>query len=402
MFSIGSILVTTYFGSRPSYLVSNMNPSSLKTKLETCLHNELFSITPDDFSIGHRGAALQFPEHTKESYLAAIAQGAGIVECDIAVTKDGELVCRHDQCDLHTTTNILTTPLNSSCTQPWSYDETSSQSSAKCCTSDLTLAQFKTLKGKMDNFDSSANTPESAIDATRSWRTDLYSPGTLVTLEESIELIESHKRKHTPELKAYTRHDGMPSYNEIRDKVVHLYKKHNIPAENVWLQSFVADDVKYWIENYPDFGPQVVYLDAIWTGNTNVTKVLLETGVKIVAPPMWTLVSLDAQKNMVASEYVQKVLSVRPHTKFITWTLERSGRIGGGGGWYYQTVRDIVSDEGFAFEMLKALWDIGVLGVFSDWPETTTFFSSCMRFNHYDGCSQVKNTYQSNSCCDSS
>lgn len=46
---------------------------------------------------GHRGACMQFPEHTKESYIAAMEMGAGIVECDVAVTKDGELVCRHAQ-----------------------------------------------------------------------------------------------------------------------------------------------------------------------------------------------------------------------------------------------------------------------------------------------------------------
>ena len=30
-----------------------------------------------DFSIGHRGAPLQFPEHTRESYVAAAQMGAG-------------------------------------------------------------------------------------------------------------------------------------------------------------------------------------------------------------------------------------------------------------------------------------------------------------------------------------
>jgi len=48
-----------------------------------------------DFSIGHRGAALQFPEHTRESYVAAARMGAGILECDVTFTKDRELVCRH-------------------------------------------------------------------------------------------------------------------------------------------------------------------------------------------------------------------------------------------------------------------------------------------------------------------
>jgi glycerophosphoryl diester phosphodiesterase len=37
--------------------------------------------------------------------------GAGILECDVTFTRDRELVCRHAQCDLHTTTNILDTPL---------------------------------------------------------------------------------------------------------------------------------------------------------------------------------------------------------------------------------------------------------------------------------------------------
>ena len=62
------------------------------------------------FSIAHRGAPLQFPEHTKESYEAGARMGAGIVECDVTFTKDGQLVCRHDECDLHTTTNIVNTP----------------------------------------------------------------------------------------------------------------------------------------------------------------------------------------------------------------------------------------------------------------------------------------------------
>ncbi len=36
--------------------------------------------------------------------------GAGILECDVTFTKDQELVCRHSQCDLQTTTNVLDIP----------------------------------------------------------------------------------------------------------------------------------------------------------------------------------------------------------------------------------------------------------------------------------------------------
>lgn len=71
-------------GARPSYLVDGMDAGRLKSKLEQCKNGPFYKT---DFSIGHRGAPLQFPEHTKESYEAAARMGAGIVECDVTFTK---------------------------------------------------------------------------------------------------------------------------------------------------------------------------------------------------------------------------------------------------------------------------------------------------------------------------
>jgi glycerophosphoryl diester phosphodiesterase len=79
-------------GPRPYFLVDDMDPSPLKAALKQCSEKPL---KKTDFSIGHRGAGLQFPEHTKESYEAAARMGAGIVECDVTFTKDKQLVCRH-------------------------------------------------------------------------------------------------------------------------------------------------------------------------------------------------------------------------------------------------------------------------------------------------------------------
>jgi glycerophosphoryl diester phosphodiesterase len=104
-------------GQRPFFLVDGMDDGRLKDRLMQCREGPFYRT---DFSIGHRGAALQFPEHTKESYEAGARQGAGIVECDVTFTKDGELVCRHAECDLHTTTNILATPLADRCEVKWS------------------------------------------------------------------------------------------------------------------------------------------------------------------------------------------------------------------------------------------------------------------------------------------
>ena len=162
-------------GPRPFYLVEGMQPGELKERLQQCTAGPF---RKSDFSIGHRGAALQFPEHTKESYEAAVRMGAGIVECDISFTSDGELVCRHSECDLHTTTDIVATPLNAKCSVPW----TGSGSSPRCCTSDLTLAEYRTLTGKMDASNPAATTPQGFLGGTASWRTDLYTGrGTLLT-----------------------------------------------------------------------------------------------------------------------------------------------------------------------------------------------------------------------------
>lgn len=67
-------------GYRPEFLVDRMDDSDLKTELENCD----LDMTQHKFSIGHRGACLLYPEHTKESYEAAAKQGAGIIECDVS------------------------------------------------------------------------------------------------------------------------------------------------------------------------------------------------------------------------------------------------------------------------------------------------------------------------------
>src|SRR5262249_17283215 len=152
-------------GPRPYYLIEAMDDGPLKEALQQCSEKPL---KKTDFSIGHRGGGtLQFPEHTKESHEAGARMGAGIQECDVTFTKDGELVCRHDQCALHNTTNILTDKmLAPKCSQPFSpaqFDASGNltkPASALCCTSDLSLDEFKTLKGKMD-----ASNPEAQTEA---------------------------------------------------------------------------------------------------------------------------------------------------------------------------------------------------------------------------------------------
>ncbi len=55
--------------------------------------------------VAHRGASAYAPEHTLASYRLALEQKADYVEQDLALTRDGVLVCLHDP-TLERTTNI--------------------------------------------------------------------------------------------------------------------------------------------------------------------------------------------------------------------------------------------------------------------------------------------------------
>lgn len=60
---------------------------------------------PRKANVAHRGASAYAPEHTLAAYELAIAQGADFVEQDLAVTRDGVLICLHDA-SLERTTDV--------------------------------------------------------------------------------------------------------------------------------------------------------------------------------------------------------------------------------------------------------------------------------------------------------
>jgi glycerophosphoryl diester phosphodiesterase len=378
-------------GPRPFFLVNDMSDSPLKQQLQSCTNRSHFSRT--DFSIGHRGAALQFPEHTKQSYEAAARMGAGIVECDVTFTKDKELVCRHAQNDLHSTTNILATPLAAKCTRPFvpaTFDGNGNfvaPASAECRTSDITLAEFKTLRGKMDAFDPRARTATEFLGGTANFRTDLYSgpsSGTLMTHKESIELFKQLGVKMTPELKSASVPMPFNGFTQqaYAQKMIDEYKQANVPARRVWAQSFDKADVLYWIAQEPAFGKQAVYLD-----DANVVAELpgfaelagyKAQGINIVAPPIFALLTTDSSGNIVPSPYAKNAKMAG--LDIITWTLERSGVLAdGNNGFYYQSFDSAIKKEGDMMRVLDVLnKQVGIIGIFSDWPATVTFYANCV------------------------
>jgi len=404
---------TVQLGPRPFYLVDRMSPGPLKERLQKCASGPFKRSV---FSIGHRGAPQQFPEHTKESYEAAAVMGAGIVECDVTFTRDGHLVCRHAENDLHTTTNILVTPLAQTCIKPFtpaSVDASGKPvpASAECRVSALTLQEFRSLKGKMDTFNPAAKTAQEFLGGTAPWRTDLYNTAvtvpptgaTLVTLRESIRLNKRNGVKHTPELKsgdAATIAKVFGSQERYAQELADVLQEEGVDPDDAWPQSFNANDVLYWIAR-TRYGKQAVFLVDYDTVNDNILlfdtngkqlvnrqdqlaffRELRKRKVNVIAPAMPALLAVSGGR-VVPSQLAKDLKAMG--FDIITWTFERSdlrqGSLASRAGFYwdFDPTASVIKTDGDMYLALDVLArQVGIEGIFSDWPATVTYYANCM------------------------
>ncbi|HEY0623346.1 glycerophosphodiester phosphodiesterase [Sphingomonas sp.] len=94
--------------------------------------------------IAHRGASGERPEHTLASYELAIEQGADFIEPDLVMTKDGQLVARHEN-DITDTTDVASRPEFRARRTSKVIDSTKHSG---WFTEDFTLAELRTLRAK--------------------------------------------------------------------------------------------------------------------------------------------------------------------------------------------------------------------------------------------------------------
>ncbi len=324
--------------------------------------------------------------------MAGTRMGAGVQECDVTFTKDRQLVCRHDQCDLHTTTNIVATELGAKCTTPFKAAANGTAATAKCCTSDITLAEFKTLCGKMDGFNASATTPEDFLHGTPAFRTDLYATcGTVLSLKDYMQLVDSLGLDFTPELKlpgVTMPFQGNYTTQMYQQQMVDEFRAAKIDFRRVWPQSFQFEDVAYWLKHEPQFGRQAILLDE--SGDTADTfpgavanlTFYKQQGVNIVAPPLPYLVTLDKNNEYIPSSYAIKAKELG--LRIITWSLERSGPVANGGDYYYFSIKNGTNNDGDILKLLDVLArQVGVDAIFSDWSATVTYYANC--FGYFQG-----------------
>lgn len=376
-------------GPRPFWLVDQMAQSPLKAELESCSEKPIHHASP--FTISHRGGPLQFPEHSREGLYAGARMGAGVLECDVAFTSDRQLVCRHSQCDLHTTTDILLVPeLAEKCTTPFQPATDESEATAKCCTSDITHNEFLSLCAKMDSSNPNATTPEEYQYDGPDWRTSLYDNcATTIDHKTFIEITESLGLQFTPELK--TPQVEMPFHGNYTQEMyaqqlIYEYKEAGINPGRVWPQSFLEDDILYWIRAEPAFARQAVYLDPRVDTQAGYERAvadmnkLYKQGVRILAPPIFALLNGSANGTIVPSSYAKA--AKKAGFDLITWSLERSGPLkqaAAEGEYYVSTIADVISGDGDMYRIVDALTrKVGVRAIFSDWPATVAYYANCL------------------------
>ena len=243
----------------------------------------------------------------------------------------------------------------------------------------------------MDSFDPQAATVAEYMGGVAPWRTTLYaSDGTLLSHQESIELLRRHGVKFTPELKVpevAMPFEGDYTQAVYAQQLIDEYKAAGVAPDQVFPQSFGLADVEYWLAREPAFGAQAVYLDdrdetagldpmqaATWRPSMAELKA---AGISILAPPIWYLLTLDQDGRMVPSPYADAAKEAG--LELIAWSFERSGTLTDGGGFYYQSVKPAIRKDADMLLALDALAQrVGIRALFSDWPATVTYYANCM------------------------
>ncbi|MFF5335914.1 glycerophosphodiester phosphodiesterase [Streptomyces sp. NPDC013181] len=184
--------------------------------------------------IGHRGASGYRPEHTLGSYQLALDLGAHIIEQDLVPTRDGHLVCRHEN-DITATTDVSEHP------EFANRRTTKTVDGARLTgwfTEDFTLAELKTLRAK------------ERIPANRQKNTLYDGRWEVPTFEEVLRWADREGRRRSKPVWLYveTKH---PTYfrglglglEEPLAKLLRRYGRHRAQSP-VILQSFEPSSVQ--------------------------------------------------------------------------------------------------------------------------------------------------------------
>jgi glycerophosphoryl diester phosphodiesterase len=173
-------------------------------------------------NVAHRGASAYAPEHTLAAYRLALAQGADYVEQDLAVTRDGVLICLHDP-TLERTTNVEELFPDRATQVTWE-----GKTARSWLANDFTLAEIKRLDAG-------------------SWFDPKFADERIPTFDEAVALVKG-KAGMFPELKTPEVYAGRDV--RFEQLVAEALDRHALrgpradPRTPVILQTFSAPSAK--------------------------------------------------------------------------------------------------------------------------------------------------------------
>jgi len=132
-----------------------------------------------------------------------------------------------------------------------------------------------------------------------------------------------------------------------------------------------------------------VYLDSVDpTTNPPIPRqtnaqlaALKSAGVQIIAPPIQALLAVSATGQVLPSQYALDINAAG--LKIITWSFERvdltKGAAGKGSYYGFDPTGAAIRRDSDMYKALDVLAkQVKVIGLFSDWPGTVTYYANCM------------------------
>ncbi|WP_415948670.1 glycerophosphodiester phosphodiesterase [Streptomyces sp. KLOTTS4A1] len=319
--------------------------------------------------IAHRGACGYRPEHTLGAYQLALDMGAHVIEQDVVPTKDGHLVCRHEN-DITGTTDVADHPEFADRRTTKSID---GSSHTGWFTEDFTLAELKTLRA------------EERLPGNRQENTLYDGRWEIPTLEEVLQWAEreGRGRGHEVWLHIETKH---PTYfrgiglglEERLAKLLRTYGRHKRHSPN-FLQSFEPSSIER-LSKLVD-APLVVLL---WTADSRpwdfevagdprtVADLVTPEGLRWIAsyaqgigPTLDLIVPRDAEGRLTeettlvrdahAQELILHPYTMRNENTFLPADFRRGSE---------------ANDYGDVFGAYRLWFKTGIDGIFTDNPDT--------------------------------
>lgn len=235
--------------------------------------------------IAHRGSSGMLPEHTVEAYKLAVEQGADIIECDLAVTKDLKLICTHDAW-LNATTDVHQHPEFEDRARTY-FISSQLKQVTDYFTVDFTLEEIKTLR---------------KVQA-RSYRDQSYNGQfAMASFEEYVAVAQNSSNPKTvgiyPETKIPDFFNRILEENgtSLEDLLLETLEKHgyNSKSSPCFLQSFDIRSLEY-LSNHTQL--RLVYLTP-----TTILDAQLErqsSYISGIGPSKQVIVQIDAATNRI-------------------------------------------------------------------------------------------------------